>query len=128
MRSRRSRLETALRIGAFGVIGWMFGQSLRPNAGVRVEQAHGASVGTQLATWTRQPANVALHTELDAAPDDWIVDWLAALRHSGHVVTWSGSPPAIAIAADAVAGPVASVHIAVAGPDGAVVHLRDDAG
>lgn len=128
MRSRRSRLEIALRICAFGVIGWMFGQSLRPNAGVRVERASGANVSTHLPSWTRQPSNVTLHAQLDAAPDAWIVDWLAALRHSGHVVTWSGSPPAIAVAADAVAGPVASVHVAVAGPDGAVIHLRDDAG
>src|SRR6185437_11117105 len=104
MRSPRSRLETALRICAFGVIGWMFGQSLRPNSGVRVEHARGANVGAQLAAWTRQPSNVALHTELDAAPEDWIVDWLAALGHSGHVVTWSGLPPAIALAADAVTG------------------------
>ena len=128
MRSPRSRLEIALRICAFGVIGWMFGQSLRPNAGVRVERVRGADVSARLPVWTRQSANVALHTELDAAPNDWIVDWLAALRHSGHVVTWSGSPPAIALAADAVAGPGDNVHVAVAGPDRAVIHLRDDAG
>lgn len=128
MRSPRSRLETALRIGAFAAIGWMFGQSLRPNSGVRVDRARGVDVASHLAAWTRQPSNVALHTQLDAVPDDWVVDWLAALKHSGRVVTWSGSPPAIAVAADAVAGPVASVHIAFAGPDGALISVRDDAG
>jgi len=128
MRSPRSRLEIALRICAFGVIGWMFGQSLRPNAGVRVEHARAAQASAQLPAWTRQSSNVALHVDLDAAPDAWIVDWLAALRHSGHAMTWSGSPPALALAADAVAGPFGSVHVAVAGPDGAMIHLRDDAG
>ena len=49
--------------------------------------------------------------------DGWVVDWLSALRHSGHVVSWSGSPPALALAAEALPDPGGDVRIDVAAPE-----------
>src|SRR6478752_2275987 len=105
MRSQRSRFEFACRVGVFAVLGWLLGASVIPTGGRHAELANGATVGARLAEWTRLPGNVALHASFDATPSTWVIDWLAALRHSGHSVTWTGNPPALALSAEALADP-----------------------
>jgi hypothetical protein len=67
-----------------------------------------------------------LHIDLPVVPDAWVVDWLAALRHSNHLVTWSGSPPALTLATEPVTDPEGGVRIDVAAPNGATVVVRDE--
>lgn len=127
MRSRRRAFELGCRIAAFALLGWLIGTSLFPSRPIRVERANGADVAGRLAAWTRLPSTTELHVDLSAVPDAWVVDWLAALRHSGHVVRWSGSPPAALLSAERVADPQATVRIGVAAPNGATVVLSDGA-
>jgi hypothetical protein len=126
MRSLRSRVEMACRVGAFGVLGWLLGGSFFPSSNRRTVRASASTVAAQLATWTRAPSTTILHVDLPVVPDAWIVDWLDALRHSNHLVTWSGSPPAIALATEPVADPEGGVRIDVAAPAGANVIVRDE--
>src|SRR4051812_4511029 len=125
MRSQRSRLEIACRIAAFGVVGWLLGDSLIPSASRTLERATSANVGTRLAAWTRAPSTTALHGTFATTPERWVVDWLAALRHSNHAVSWSGLPPAIALAAEALPDPNGGLRIDVAAPEGSRVTLSD---
>jgi len=127
MRSLRRRLELACRIGAFALIGWMLGASVIPSTGRRVERATTAQLESRLPKWTRSPSATVLHGDFAAAPSPWVSDWLAALKRSGHVVTWSGSPPALALTAEALADPRGGARIDVAGPAGASVAIHDDA-
>lgn len=96
-------------------------------AGRRLERAPTNAIAARLPEWTRAPSTVLLHADLVTTPDAWIVDWLAALRHSGHVVTWSGSLPAVAMSSEALADPRGNVRIDVAAPSGALVRIRDSA-
>lgn len=127
MPSRRSRFETGCRIGAFALVGWLLGGSLIPSTGRRVEQASSPEIGARLDAWTRTAGNVAIHATLPSTPEGWVVDWLSALAHSGRVVTWSGSPPAVAMSVEPIADPNGGARVDVAAPDGGVVSLRDDA-
>src|SRR6476661_5203410 len=102
MRSRRSQLEFACRVGVFALLGWLIGASVFPSTGRRAETVNGTDLEARLPGWTRDPLGDALHVSLDATPRSWAVDWLGALQHAGHSVTWTGSPPALAISADAV--------------------------
>lgn len=128
MPSPRSRFELACRIATFGVIGWMLGTSLVPLAGRRVQRAANADVGAALPAWTRLPPTVSLDAAFDTTPRGWVADWLAALRHSGHVVSWHGSPPPVAISSEAVPDPAGGLRVDIAGPEGARVVLRDAIG
>jgi len=127
MRSPRSQLEFACRVGVFALLGWLLGASLIPSTGRRAEAVAGAALESRLARWTRRPLGDALHVNLDATPSAWAVDWLAALQHSGHSVTWTGNPAALAISADAVADPRGGARIEIAAPTNAKVVVRDDA-
>jgi hypothetical protein len=127
MLSPRSRFESLCRIGAFALLGWMFGDSVFPTSGRRIERATSAQLESRLEAWTRSASNVGLHGDFDAAPSAWAIDWLGALRHSGHAVTWSGSPPALALSAEALADPRGGARVDVAAPGGTNVAIRDDA-
>ncbi len=128
MRSPRRWLEWACRVGAFALLGWMLGQSIVPTPGRALDVAPGSAIAARLPDWTRAPSSVSLHATFASAPNAWIVDWLAALGHSGHPMTWSGSPPAVAISAAALVDPQGGARIDVAAPAGESVALRDDAG
>src|SRR6185369_2919989 len=127
MPSPRSRFETACRVGAFALLGWLLGGSIIPRGGRRLERASASELPDRLVAWTRSTGNVALHADLSTTPEPWTVDWLAALGNSGHLVTWSGSPPPAAIASEPVADPNGGVRVDVAAPNGSVVAVRDDA-
>lgn len=127
MRSRRKAFESACRVVAFALLGWMIGTSLMPVAERRLERASATTVASKLASWTRMRAGVALHTQTATSPGAWIVDWLAALKHSGHAVTWSGVPPAVAVSVEALPDPNGAMRIDVATPAQTSVVLRDDA-
>jgi hypothetical protein len=128
MRSRRNRFEFACRVGVFVLLGWLLGTSVIPTSGRRAETVNGASLERRLPAWTRLPPSVALHANLDATPSGAAIEWLAALRHSGHSVTWTGAPPPLAVSAEAVADPRRGTRIDLAAPSGSEVALRDDAG
>jgi hypothetical protein len=127
MRSLRNRFELACRIGAFALLGWLLGTSITPAPGRRVVRASQSDVGAKLAEWTRLPTRFALHGDFSTAPAAWEIDWLSALRRSGRSVTWSGSPPPVAVTAEATADPRGAVQISVAAPSDDRVSLRDDA-
>jgi hypothetical protein len=127
MRSPRSRFELGCRIGAFALLGWLLGTSIMPAPGRRVVRASQSDVGAKLAEWTRLPSRFALHGDFATTPAAWEIDWLSALRRSGRSVTWSGSPPPIAITAEATADPRGAVQISVAAPSDDRVSLRDEA-
>src|SRR5215211_239374 len=117
MRSLRRRFELFCRVGAFALLGWLLGGSLIPSASRRSERGSSNDVSSLLGQWTRAQPNVALHATLEIVPDPWIVDWLAALAHSGHAVTWSGAPIAVAMSVEALADPNGGVRIDVAAPE-----------
>jgi hypothetical protein len=127
MRSRRSNFELACRLAAFALVGWLLGGSLIPSTSRRLERATANGIADRIAAWTRRPPNVFLHADLATAPEPWVVDWLAALGHSGHRVTWSGSPPAVAMSSEALADPRGSVRVDVAAPARTSVMVRDGA-
>src|SRR6185437_8359167 len=128
MLSPRSRAELAYRAATFGLIGWLLGTSVIPLARRRIARASQSDVGASLAAWTRLPTTVALHVSIDTTPRAWIVDWLAALRHSGHIVGWDGAPPAVAISTEAMADPAGGVRVDLAGPAAAKATLYDAIG
>ncbi len=111
----------------FALLGWLLGASVIPPTGRHASTVNGAALEARLAEWTRDPLGDALHVNLDVTPSGWAVDWLAALRRSGHSVTWTGSPPALAISADAIADPRGGTRLDVAAPVGSRVVVRDDA-
>jgi hypothetical protein len=126
MRSPRSRLETACRVAAFGLLGWLLGSSFFTSSNRRTERATADNVSARLEAWTRAPSTTAIQVDVPVVPDAWVVDWLAALRHSNHLVSWSGSPPAVMLAAEPVADPQGGVRIDVAAPSGETVVVRDE--
>jgi hypothetical protein len=127
MRLPRRRFEQFCRVGAFALLGWLIGTSVFPTTTHRVEQATAADVSGRLEAWTRSAATIPLHGEFSVTPDAWIVDWLSALGRSGHAVSWSGNPPAVAMSLEAIHDPTGSTVIDVAAPPGARVVVRDDA-
>jgi hypothetical protein len=48
------------------------------------------------------------------------------LRHSNHLVTWSGSPPPLVVAAEALPDPEGGVRVDVSAPSGADVVVSDE--
>lgn len=127
MRSRRSGFETACRIAAFALIGWLLGTSLMSPSTRRTARASRSAIETRLPEWTRTPGGTALHADLTATPAPWAVDWLGALKRSGHAVTWSGSVPPMAMTIEALPDPRGGARVDVAAPAGVTVALRDDA-
>src|SRR5476649_727059 len=127
MRLPRSRFEFVCRVGAFGLLGWLLGTSVFPSSSPRVERASATDVASQLVTWTRAEPAVLLHGDFNVTPERSTIDWLAALAHSRHVVSWSGTPPAVAMTVEALPDPNGGARIDVAAPDGARIVLRDDA-
>ena len=128
MRSRRRRLELGCRIGAFALLGWLIGTSIFPAPMRVVERASSAELPARLSSWTRRPASVALHANLEAAASPLAITWLAALRHAGHTVTWSGSPAPAVVVAEPVVEPNGGVSINVAAPASSRVIVADIAG
>jgi len=128
MRSLRRRLELGCRIGAFALLGWLIGTSLFPAPARLVETASTTNLGERLSSWTRTPTSVALHATLEAAPSSQAIAWLAALRHAGHSVSWSGSPAPAVVVAEPVVDPNGAVRVNVAAPANSRVTLADVAG
>src|SRR5262249_36516882 len=127
MRSPRSRFETACRVGAFAAIGWLLGSSLIPSTGRASEHSTTRDLEMRLPAWTRASRATALHGVFVTAPTGWAIDWLAALKHRGHAVTWGGTPPALAVRVEPLSDPRGGARIGVSAPAGARVALRDEA-
>jgi hypothetical protein len=128
MRSRRSRFETASRVAAFGLLGWLLGAALFPPPDRRTESASATNLAVRLGAWTRAAPGTALHGDFAVAPPPWEVAWLAALNRSGHAVSWSGAPPAVAMSVEQLADPVGGSRIAIAAPPGTSILVRDAEG
>jgi hypothetical protein len=127
MPSPRSRFETACRVGAFAVLGWLLGTSIIPVRGGRLERMATADLGARLPRLTKSSSNVAIHVTMPTTPDAAEIAWLRALDHSGRAVSWQGTPPAVAMSAEPIVDPDGGVRVDVAAPNGSVVALRDDA-
>jgi hypothetical protein len=127
MPSPRSRFESACRVGAFAVLGWMLGGSLITSKVARIERIDGKNVAAQLPALTRSASIAPLHVNLAVAPEAWTTDWLGALAHSGRSVTWSGTPAAIAMSTEPLVDPNGGVRIDIAAPNGSVVAVHDEA-
>jgi hypothetical protein len=128
MRSLRRRFEVACRIAAFALLGWLLGSSVIPSTRATLERASATELASRLPAWTRAPSNTALHGVFRATPERWAVDWLAALEHGGRAVSWSGSPPALALAAEALPDPGGEIRIDVAAPENSNVVVGDGGG
>src|SRR5215472_2535315 len=131
MRSLRNiadRFEIACRVAVFALLGWLLGASVIPSSGRRAETANGADLDKRLPDWTRLPSSVALHANLDVTPSTSAVDWLAALAHSGHSVTWTGAPTPLAMTAQPTADPRGGARVDIAAPANTRINVRDDAG
>jgi hypothetical protein len=128
MRSRRSRFELASRVTAFGLLGWLLGAALFPPPHRRTESASAANLSARLGAWTGAAPGTALHGDFVVVPPPWEVAWLAALSRSGHAVSWSGTPPAVAMSVEQVADPLGGSRIAIAAPPGTRVLVRDAEG
>jgi hypothetical protein len=128
MPSPRSRLETACRIGAFGLLGWLLGTSIVPSATRRVERVTPTNVEDRMAEITRGSSSSVVHFDASQIPDAWVTDWLAALQRGGRQVTWSGNAAEVMLAAQPEIDPAGGVHVDVSAPAGSTVMLRDDAG
>src|ERR1700759_3614806 len=105
MPSPRSRFETASRVGSFAVLGWLLGTSIIPVRGGRLERLQTSELATRLPQLTRSSGNVAIHVVMPTTPEPWQTDWLRALDHSGRALSWSGSPPAVAMNVEAIPDP-----------------------
>ncbi|HEY4303955.1 MAG TPA: hypothetical protein VGM82_05790 [Gemmatimonadaceae bacterium] len=127
MPSPRSRFETACRVGAFALLGWMLGTSIIPVKSGRLERVQTSELTTRLPQLTRSAGNVAIHVAMPTTPQPWQTDWLRALDHSGRALSWSGSPPAVAMSIEPIADPDGGMRVDVAAPNGSVVALHDDA-
>ncbi|HEX4684180.1 MAG TPA: hypothetical protein VH277_15795 [Gemmatimonadaceae bacterium] len=135
MPSPRSRVESACRVGAFALLGWLIGSSLVGSAVQRVEHVAVCRANTpacekeltdRLIRVTRARGE-AVHLDAPLAPLPWAADWLAALDRVGVPVTWSGTPPPALLSAQPVAGPGATVRVDVAAPVGTTVTVGDAA-
>ena len=128
MRSRRSRFEVACRVAAFGLLGWLLGAALFPSPDRRTESASATDLAARLGAWTRASPATALHGDFAVAPPSWELAWLAALKRSGHAVSWSGAPPAVAMSVEPLADPAGGSRIDIAAPPGTSVLVRDAEG
>src|SRR6185503_2735807 len=140
MPSPRSRFESACRIGAFALLGWLLGGSFIGSTVRRVEHVQACdknlspcdkNLSARLAELSRTSEAVAIHLDATSAPAPWATDWLAALAHAdvaaAHSVSWSGAPAAVAMSVQPVPDPRRGARIDIAAPTGARVRLRDDA-
>jgi hypothetical protein len=127
MPSPRSRLETACRVGAFAVLGWLLGTSIIPVGRGRLERLGATDLGARLPLLTKSSSNIAIHVTMPTVPAASEIAWLRALDHSGRAVSWQGTPPAVAMTTEPILDPDGGVRVDVAAPNGSVVALRDDA-
>jgi hypothetical protein len=127
MPSPRSRFETACRVGAFAVLGWLLGTSIIPVKSGRLVRLQTSELSERLPQLTRSSGNIAIHVAMPTTPESWQTDWLRALDHSGRALSWSGSPPAVVMSVEPIVDPDGGVRVDVAAPNGSVVALRDDA-
>lgn len=127
MPSPRSRFETACRVGAFAVLGWLLGTSIIPVKSGRLERLSATDLAARLPQLTKSSGNVGIHVTLPTTPAAWEVDWLHALDHSGRALSWNGTPPAVAMSVEPIADPDGGVRVDIAAPNGSAVALRDDA-
>jgi hypothetical protein len=70
----------------------------------------------------------ALRVEVNAALPARQLAWLSALRRAGVRVSWSGSPPALAIAADRLREPRAPALLRLVADNGSSIVISDSVG
>lgn len=111
---------------ALGVALW---RSVRASASSTTSVEMRAAVpGDALVRATTSRGVGKVQVNMDGSPSAQQLAWLSALRRSGVQVYWSGSPPAIAIAADRAREPVAPVTMRLVADSGAHVVVGDSIG
>jgi hypothetical protein len=101
MRSPADRLglERVLRVaGLTALVLWIVTAAWPRDEGGGGAVVRGDALPAALPRLTAQEPGSGVHVQLDTVPDARMADWLAALRHAGIQVSWSGaSGSAIAI-------------------------------
>lgn len=133
MRSRAERgrvvAERALRGTGIVVLGLLLWRATGPAGEPDAVQVAGAELERVLPRWSTGAAPATAHLAFDAAPDATVLAWLAALRRSGSVLTWSGdSLLPLAVMSEPLPDPGGRWQVAVAAPRGGAVTLADAAG
>lgn len=125
----RIALEWALRALSIGLLTLLLWRALRPTvAPATTATAGSATLDRALLAWTRQLPPRAVLT-LDSVPTPEQRDWLAALRHAGVALAWTGTLwPPTAVAVSALPDPAGAWQIDAAAARGARLTLRDELG
>ncbi|HZK78700.1 MAG TPA: hypothetical protein VFC35_07320 [Gemmatimonadaceae bacterium] len=125
----RGRIEMVLRVISVGIIAYMLWQSLDHGRVVSVASGRTATLSQDLREWTRSGiAPDRISVRLDSVPTPRERDWLAALRASGSLLSWNGSPPAVGIEVQPIAAPTGGYNVLVSAPAGSSVVIGDEIG
>lgn len=125
----RRAAEWASRIALIVALGVALWRSVRASASGSTSIAmSAASPGDALARATTSPRIGAVNVDVDGTLSVQQLAWMVALRRGGVAVRWSGSPPALAVAADRAREPVAPVSMRLVADSGARLVVGDSVG
>jgi len=111
----RQWFEWAARLGLLTGIALLLWRATRPADARSAVVADSRSLVSALERYSVDDRSTSLHVRGAARPGQMERDWLVALRRMGATVTWdSESLPAVAVAQEALADPVASARIMLA--------------
>lgn len=124
----RLALEWMLRGLSVMLLVLLLWRALHPARPVARSATAGAvTLRDALVAWTRQPPAQAV-VRLDSLPAPEERDWMAALRHAGVALVWSGSFQPVALAVTELPDPMGAWQIDAAATSGAQLVFRDGMG
>lgn len=124
----RVAAEWLLRVTSLALVAVLLWRALHPSAAAEHgESGRSSGLARTLAAWTTAPPRTATLT-LDSVPAPAQRDWIAALRHAGTALTWSGALRANAVTVTPLPDPAGAWQIDAAAPNGATLTARDGLG
>lgn len=125
----RVAAEWLLRATSLALVALLLWRALHPSAPAeRRESGRSDGLARTLAAWTAAPPAVGT-LALDSVPTPAQRDWIAALRHAGTALTWSGGTlHATALTVTPLPDPAGAWQIDAAAPNGATLVARDGIG
>lgn len=125
----RRRGEWVLRAALVALLALALWRSLHERTpGTEARAVRASTLARALDDATRGQRVGALDVEMDALPTPPQRAWLAALRSAGVALHWHGAVPALALSAERVREPDASVRVLLAADTGTAIALSDSAG